>query len=157
MLLLVGAASACRFERRTDLEDAPPAGLTVPEDSIRAAVDALEDAFAAADDERAEALTTPDAVLIDLSDDVRWTRVDGGRLPRPLVSAEPSLVWELVAESYQPLADGVALYSATFAALVDRDEPQLLPAAESWVVVRTDAGWRVSYLHRSRGTSPTAP
>jgi hypothetical protein len=158
LLLLVGATSACRFERRTDLgTDALVDTPTAPQDSVRAAVIALSDAFAAGDDERAEALTTPDAVLIDLSEDVRWTRADGGRLPRPLASLEPSMAWEPSGESFQPLADGVALYSTTFVAQVDGDEPYVLPAAESWIVVRTDAGWRVRYLHRSRASVPSTP
>jgi hypothetical protein len=130
---------------------------TAPEDSVRAAVVAVSDAFAAADDERVEALTTPDAVFIDLSDDVRWTREDGGRLPRPLASLDPSMTWELSGESFRPLADGVALYSTTFVTLVDGDAPYMLPAAESWIVVRTDAGWRVRYLHRSRAPGPSTP
>jgi hypothetical protein len=158
LLLLIGAASACRFERRTDLVGNVVAVTpTAPEDSVRAAVAAVADAFAAADDERVEALTTPDAVFIDLSEDVRWTREDGGRLPRPLASLDSTMTWELSGESIQPLAEGVALYSATFVALVDGDAPYVLPAAESWIVVRTDAGWRVRHLHRSRALGSSTP
>jgi hypothetical protein len=123
----------------------------VPEDSVRAAVVAVEDALVSGEDDRVAALTTPDVILIDLGEDARWTAQDGGRLPRPLASVDPGVAWERVDETYRPLADGVALYSAMFAAQVDADEPYLLPAAESWIVVRTDAGWRVRYLHRSRG------
>lgn len=159
LLLLTGAASACRFERRADLgSDEPlPAGIYLPpdhpttalEDSVRAAVVGVTDALGAADSARVFQLTTPDAVLIDQEEDIRWMRGDGV-LPRSLAHDE-SLAWQVQAISFGRLGSGGALYSVLLEAEVPEQEPWA--ATESWVVVRTDAGWRVRYLHRSRGSN----
>jgi hypothetical protein len=159
LLLLVGAASACRFERRTDLvEDEPvlaalyraPDHPTTPfEDSVRAAVIAVSDALGASDSAAVVRLTTPDAVLIDQDEAIRWTRV-GGTLPRSLAH-DASLSWRIQATSFGPIGSDGALYSVLLEAAPPEAEPR--SAVESWVVVRTDAAWRVRYLHRSRGSS----
>jgi hypothetical protein len=160
---MVGAASACRFERRADLgPDQPlPAGIYLPpdhpttplEDSVRAAVVGVTDALGAADSARVLQLTTPDAVLIDQDEDIRWTRGDGV-LPRSL-GHDGSLAWQVRAISFGRLGSGGALYSVLLAAEAPEQEPWA--ATESWVVVRTDAGWRVRYLHRSRGNDTPSP
>ena len=156
LLLTVGAAAACRFERRTDLVADEPAAAalylapdhpTTPvEDSVRAAVLGLNDALGAADSARVVALTTPDAILVDLEQGARWTRA-GGPLPRPL-AADEALAWQIEGISFDLLADGGALFSCLFGGT--NPEGATWSAVESWVVVRTDAGWRVRYLHRSR-------
>jgi hypothetical protein len=152
----MGAVSACRFERRTDLvaEEPVTAALylapdhpTTPlEDSVRAAVVGLNDALGAADSARVAALTTPDALLVDLEQGARWTRA-GGSLPAPL-SADDALAWQIEGISFDLLGDGGALYSCLFGGTTAAGAAW--SAVESWVVVRTDAGWRVRYLHRSR-------
>jgi hypothetical protein len=163
LLLTLGVVSACRFERRTDLVADEPVAValylapdhpTTPlEDSVRAAVIGLTDALGAADSARVVALTTPEAILVDLEEGARWTRA-GGSLPRPL-SADETLAWQIEGISFDPLADGGALYSCLFGATTAAGAAW--SAVESWVVVRTDAGWRVRYLHRSREPGRSTP
>ena len=84
---------------------------------------------------------------------VRWTHA-GGRLPLPLAALDSTVAWALEAIAFDSIGDGAALYSGVFTT------PTANPswsAVESWVVVRTDAGWRVRYLHRSRGQEEAAP
>lgn len=166
LLLLLGAASACRFERRPDLTGdepvtatlyRPPDYPTTPvEDSVRGTVVAVTEAFAVGDGARVAQLTTREAILIDQEDEVRWTRAGGSPLPRPLPSAERGLSWRMEGSSFALLSDGVALYSCLFTASVTAEEVPW-SAVESWILVRTEGGWRVRYLHRSRGLGRSTP
>ena len=149
LLLLLGAASACRFERRPDLTAdepvtatlyRPPDYPTTPvEDSVRGTVVAVTEAFAVGDGARVAQLTTREAILIDQEDEVRWTRAGGSPLPRPLPSAERGLSWRMEGSSFALLSDGVALYSCLFTASVTAEEVPW-SAVESWILVRTEGG-----------------
>lgn len=159
-------ASACRFEKRPDLAAREPAdstlylrtgGAVTPlEDSVRATITAVNEAFRLGDVARVAQLTTRDAVLVDQEDEVFWTRADAGsRLPRPL-RGEDKLGWEPVGSTVSSLADGSELALVRFQASVS-GESVPWTAVESWLLERTDLGWRVRYLHRSRGLGRTAP
>ena len=162
VLLAVGAlVSACRLEKRPDLaanedtRDTPydpsiPPGSPV-EDSARAALEAMSDAFGLGDGERAVQLTTPDAILFDQDERVRWMRSDAAaRLPPALLGGADGLGWHLVESSFFLLGPDAAFFSLRYQASPSAD-PLPRTAVESWVLVRTDVGWRVRYLHRSRG------
>ena len=161
-LLVVGTlVSACRFEKRPDLagnQDASgiPDGPSVPpsgpvEGSARAVLMAMSDAFGSGDGARAAQLTTPDAILFDQEERVRWIRSDEAtRLPPALPDGTDGPGWHLVESSFFLLGPDAAFFSFYYQALPSAD-PLPRIAVESWVLVRTDAGWRVRYLHRSRG------
>ena len=162
VLLVVGTlVSACRFEKRPDLagnEDVRgiPNGPSVPpsspvEDSVRAVLMAMSDAFGSGDGARVAQLTTPDAILFDQEERVRWIRSDEAtRLPPALPDGTDGPGWHLVESSFFLLGPDAAFVSFYYQALPSAD-PLPRIAVESWVLVRTDAGWRVRYLHRSRG------
>jgi ketosteroid isomerase-like protein len=161
LLAAVLIASACRFEKRPDLAAREPVDSTVyppaggpgspVADSIRATIAALSEAFRMGDVSRVAQLTTRDAVLIDQEDEVRWTRLDAAaELPRPLQGGEDGLGWELDGSTLSLLSDASALLSVRFHASVS-GESVPWTAVESWVLVRDPGGWRVRYLHRSRG------
>jgi ketosteroid isomerase-like protein len=165
--LLVGTllGTACRFERRPDL-GARQAGDTTlffrsggasdpVQDSVRAVITALDEAFRVGDITRVAQLTTRDVVLIDQEDEVYWTRADAARLPRAL-RGEDKLGWEPTGTTVAALADGSELATLRFQASVS-GESVPWTAVESWLLVRTEQGWRLRYLHRSRGLGRTAP
>ena len=91
LIAAVVVTAACRFEKRPDLAASEsndstlalsPGGSPV-EDSVRATIAALGEAFAVGDVTRVAQLTTRDAMLIDQEDEVRWTRLDAAaQLPR---------------------------------------------------------------------------
>jgi ketosteroid isomerase-like protein len=168
LLFVAGAAlgAGCRFERRPDLAAEEPIGGTLyaptgdtgaVEDSVRATMVAVSEAFRVGDVARVAQLTTRDAVLIDQEDEVRWTRTDAAaQLPRPLMGGAEGLAWTLASSSFTPLSEGAALVALAFQASV-AGETVPWSAVESWVLVRTEAGWRLRYLHRSRGLGPSDP
>jgi ketosteroid isomerase-like protein len=169
LLLLVALVlgSACRFEKRPDLAASepvdsvlsPPAGGSggLVEDSVRATIAAVSGAFGMGDVTRVAQLTTPDAVLIDQEDEVRWTRLDAAaELPRPLSGGNDGLSWELDGSTFSLLSDDSALVSVRYHATVS-GEGVPWTAVESWVLVRDAGGWRLRYLHRSRGLGRTVP
>jgi hypothetical protein len=169
VLLLVALllGSACRFEKRPDLAARepvdsmlfPPAGGSGGpiEDSVRATIAAVSTAFRVGDVTRVAQLTTRDAVLIDQEDEVRWTRLDAAaELPRPLQGGDDGLGWELDGSTFAPLSETSALVSVRYRASVS-GEAVPWTAIESWVLVRDAGGWRLRYLHRSRGLGPAQP
>ena len=166
--LVVGTllGSACRFEKRPDLTARRAADTTLyvrsgapanpAEDSVRSVITAVNEAFRVGDVTRVAQLTTRDAVLIDQEDEVYWTRADAqARLPRPL-RGEDKLGWEAVGSTVSDLGDGSELATLRFRASVS-GESVPWTAVESWLLVRTPQGWRLRYLHRSRGLGRTAP
>lgn len=168
VLLVTAALSAgCRFEKRPDLAagepvlgtaytpTTPSGGAT--EDTVRATINAVREAFRVGDVTRVAQLTTRDAVLIDQEDEVRWTRADAAaQLPRPLVGGDEGLAWTLDDSSFSMLAADAALVSHRFRASVS-GESVPWTAVETLVVVRTEEGWRLRYLHRSRGLGREEP
>jgi hypothetical protein len=153
--------AACRFEKRPDLaarEPADSAAFPLPggsgspvEDSVRATITALNNAFSMGDVTRVAQLTTRDAVLIDQEDEVHWTRSDAAAvLPRPLLGGRDGLAWQLDGATFSRLSDTSALMSLRFRASVSGENVPWT-AVESWVLVRDAGGWRLRYLHRSRG------
>lgn len=161
LLGVVALGSACRFEKRPDLAAQQPAAGTqysasTPsggplEDTVRATLAAVSDAFRVGDVTRVAQLTTRDAVLIDQEDEVRWTRADAAaQLPRPLLGGTDGLGWTLAGSTFSMLSQDAALLSLDFQASV-AGENVPWTAVESWVVARTEVGWRLRYLHRSRG------
>ena len=161
LLAFATLVSACRFEKRPDLaanrdsRETPygpsiPPGSTV-EDSARAVLVAMSDAFGSGDGARVSQLTKPDAILFDQEERVRWIRSDEAtRLPPALPDGTDGPGWHLVESSFFLLGPDAAFFSFYYQALPSAD-PLPRIALESWVLVRTDAGWRVQYLHRSRG------
>ena len=165
LLLLLGATSACWFERRPDLAeepvteaaDAPLDPPAIPlEDSVRATMEAVAEAFAAGDSALVVALTTPDAILIDHAEGLRWTRTAGGPLPGPLPDPGDGLTWSLEDIKIGLLTDGSALLSGRFT-VPGAAEDVSSSAVETWLVIRTDDGWRARYLHRSREAGRSRP
>jgi len=153
--------SACRFERRPDLAANQggreiPGGASIPpsspvEDSARAALVAISDAFGAGDRARVAQLTTPDAILFDQDERVHWLRSsEVSRLPPALRDGADGLGWHLMESSFFLLGPDAAFFSLYYQALPSVD-PLPPITVESWVLVRTAAGWRIRYLHRSRG------
>ena len=153
--------SACRFEKRPDLETNgatrdTPYGPSIPlgspvEDSVRAVLVAMNDAFGLGDGARVAQLTTRDAVLFDQDERVRWMRSDAtAPLPPPLSGSADGFGWRLVESTFSRLSPDAALLSLRYQAAPSTD-PLPRTAAESWVLLRTEAGWRVRVLHRSRG------
>lgn len=162
LFLCLGAASACQFERRPDLAgelvaEAPLAlSSTSLEDSVRMTVQAMTDALAAGDSVLVVALTTPDAVLIDHVGGLRWTRAARGLLPGPLPDPGNGLTWSVEDLAVASLTDGFALLSRRFT-VPDAAGDVPSSAVETWLVIRTDSGWRVHYLHRSQGSERSGP
>ena len=159
------AGSACRFEKRPDLAARepvdstlyPPEGASGIADSVRATIVAVSDAFRVGDVTRVAQLTTRDAILIDQEDGVRWSRLDAAAaLPRPLQGGEDGLGWELDGSGFALLSENAALVSARYRASVS-GEAVPWTAVESWVLVRDAGGWRLRYLHRSRGLGQGQP
>ena len=162
IVLVVGVfVSACGFEKRPDLaaNDAAsdtlygpsiPPGSSV-EDSARTALVAVIDVLGLGDEVRVAQLTTPDVILFDQDERVRWTPSEAAaRLPPALLSGADGLGWHLVESSFFWLGSDAAFFSLSYQ---PSPSPGLLArtAVESWVLVRTVAGWRVRHLHRSRG------
>ena len=165
LLLLLGVTSVCQFERRPDLTEGPvtearsattDAAATSPEDSVRVTVRAVTNALATSDSALVVSLTTPDAVLIDHAMDLRWTRTAGGPLPGPLVDSGNGLRWSVEDITIALLTDGSALLSGRFTVPgVPGSAPS--SAVETWLAIRTDSGWRVRYMHRSREAGRDRP
>lgn len=165
------AATGCRFERRADLtaegaavnEDlVTRAGVRTPaEDSVRAVVTAIEEALARGDVSRIANLTVPQTMLIDQEEAVRWYHDDPrAPLPRALwARADP--FWTLAASHFVPLGASALLVNEYAAPdTPDAGDEPTWRAAETFVLVRTEAGWRLRHLHRSWGPAgggPTAP
>ena len=162
LFLFLGTTSACQFERRPDLagELVTEAPLALPsttlEDSVRMTVEAMIDAFAASDSALVVALTTPDAVLIDHAGGLRWTRAAGGLLPGPLPDPGNGLTWSVEDLAVASFTNGLVLLSSRFT-VPDAAEDVLSSTVETWLVIRTDGGWRVHYLHRSQGAGRNGP
>lgn len=165
LLALLVVTSACRIERRPDLlEDDPGPTALVPElsggseparDSVRQVVAAVNEALALGDVTRVAQLSAPGAILIDQEEGVRWTRQEAAStLPRPLLGRGDGLSWALADTGLDFLGDDTALLSARYHAAVSGEDVPWT-ALETWVLVRVDeVGWRLRYLHRSRGEGP---
>lgn len=162
LVAVVVLASSCRIERRPDLtrEDPGPTAL-VPElrggseparDSVRVVVAAVNEALALGDVTRVAQLSALGAVLIDQEEGVRWSRQEAASiLPRPLLGRSDGLSWSVAATRLDFLGDGAALLSIRYRASV-AGEGVPWTAVETWVLIRDGtAGWRLRYLHRSRG------
>ena len=151
-------ASACRLEKRPDLEEAQGAGdapslssVSSVEDSARAALVALSDALESGDGARVARLTTQDVILFDQDERAPWTRSDSiSLLPPALSGGLDGLGWRAVESSFFLLGRDAAFFSLSYQASPAAEQLSRT-ALESWVLVRTEAGWRVRYLHRSRG------
>ena len=161
LLVLLTLTAACRVERRPDLDESDPGPTAlVPElrggsepsrDSVRQVVAAVNEALALGDVTRVAQLSAPGAVLIDQEEGVRWTRQEAAStLPRPLLGRGDGLGWSVEATSLDFVGEGTALLSARYHASVS-GESVPWTAVETWVLVRSDGGWRLRYLHRSRG------
>jgi hypothetical protein len=162
IVFVVGAlVSACRLEKRPDLKTNDALSDTsyspsVPldssvEDSARAVLVAVSDAFGLGDEVRVAQLTTPDVILFDQDEQVRWMSSEAAaRLPPALMDGADDLSWHLVESSFFWLGSDAAFFSLRYQASPSADSLRWT-AVESWVLVRTDTGWRVRYLHRSRG------
>lgn len=155
-VILLGA---CTLERRADLE--PENGATVGTtgnvapstvDSVHAVVSSFHEALAQGDGARIASLTTPGAVLIDQEQSVRWRRaVDTDpTLPTPLVRARDGLDWTVLGTDFTLLGEDAGILVTEYRARVQGEEVPW-SAVESLVLVRGAAGWRVRYLHQSRG------
>lgn len=166
ILLLAGfvagsAGAGCTLEHRPDiqpdeaaLEAADPATPRASaEDSARAVVSAFREALALGDGARVAALTAPDALLVDQEEGVRWRHAaePAGVLPSPLVPGGDGLAWTVTSSEYARLGEAGLLVTRYTAEVAGEEVPWT--AVESVVVVRTEEGWRVRYLHRSRGPS----
>lgn len=159
MVLLVGAVGGCTLEHRPDVQPdgaavsaADPAGaVATVEDSARAVVAAFREALALGDGARVAALTVPGALLVDQEEGVRWRRATepDGALPSPLGSARGGLAWAVVSSEYARMGEAGLLVTRYVAEVAGEEVPW--SAVESIVVVRTEEGWRIRYLHRSRG------
>ncbi len=162
VLAVAALVSACRIERRPDVAEkraTPTAlvpnpgggGASPARDSVLAVLGAFNDALALGDVTRVAQLSSPGAVLIDQEEGVHWTREDAASaLPRPLLSQRDELGWRVVDRRVDFLDDRTALVSTRYQASVSGEKVPWT-AVESWVLVRTGLGWRVRYLHRSRG------
>jgi hypothetical protein len=139
---------------------AVPTGAASPvADSLRAIATALDEALAAGDVTRVAQLTVAGATLIDQEAGVRWSRANAaGPLPPALAaSGDAPLEWALTSSEPMPLGDQAAALVNEYHALVT-GEGVPWKAVETFVFVRTDAGWRLRHLHRSRGqVAPEAP
>lgn len=160
----MGVTSACRFERRpeavadgpvADVPRAPVGSVSAIEDSVRATVVEVIHAFGLGDGSRVAELTTPDAVLIDQEGSVRWTPDASGPLPRALAEVGGEL-GRTEGSTFAVLSEGAVLYSSRFLAQAAAEETPR-SVVESWVLVRTGAGWRVRYLHRGLRQDPRPP
>ena len=112
---------------------------------------AVIDVLGLGDEVQVAQLTTPDVILFDQDERVRWMPSEAAdRLPPALLSGADGLGWHLVESSFFWLGSDAAFFSLRYQTSPSSD---LLgrTAVESWVLVRTDTGWRVRYLHRSRG------
>jgi ketosteroid isomerase-like protein len=157
------AAGACRFERRPDLpSQAPPEDVVVRpglsaspmEDSARAVALALDEALAVGDVSRVTRLTSADALLIDQEEGVHWTpALAEAALPRPL-STDRGLAWRLEITTFHAFPGSGLLVQEYRAVISGEGVPWR--AVETLVLVRSDEGWRVAHLHRSRGLADSA-
>lgn len=151
---------ACTFERRADTETSqglPGADDTLATDDARDSVLGLVDAFhralAAGDAARLAQLVGPNALLIDQEEGVLWSARDAGRLPSSLSlgSVAPGdLAWTRVGtrvDAVGPARLVIVRYRAEVAG-----EPVPWWGVESFVIEpRDDGGWRIHFVHRSRG------
>ena len=160
LLLTLTAAPGCRFERRPDLPTdrelslGTPASLepagTPAEDSARAVVISLAEALEVGDVARVARLTVPESVLIDQEEAVRWSHANpDSPLPRSLSAGEDAPDWRLETSAYLPLGEGAVLIYE-YQALTQEEAPAAR-AVETFVLVRTELGWRLRHMHRSRG------
>lgn len=159
LLVTALASSACRIERRPDLpvdggdvthEPAVGATSTPVEDSVRAVVSAVGEALQVGDVARVARLTAPSAMLIDQEEAARWTRDDpGAPLPRALSASGDGLVWTLERSHFDAMGAAGLLVNEYRAAVA----PGAIQwkAVETFILVRTEEGWRLRHLHRSRG------
>lgn len=159
-LLAVALCAGCRLERRPDAPGTEVAidqpALDAATDSAEAVLGAMTSALEGGDPSRVSQLATPDAVLIDQTEGIRWTRAEAtGPLPPAMHAGTGELGWRLLDSSYSRLAPEAALFSLRYGASVSEDTiPRT--ALESWVIVREEGSWKVRYLHRSRGLTPDA-
>jgi hypothetical protein len=160
--------AACRFERRPEPTSQSPAdvdslalptGASAPvADSLRALAAALNEALARGDVSRIAQLTVASTTLIDQEAGIRWSRANAaGPLPPALASGgDTPLEWALTSSEHALLGDGAALVVNEYAALVT-GEGVPWKAVETFLFEKTEAGWRVRHLHRSRGQSTPEP
>lgn len=167
LLVLLLLLAGCRIEKRAEpagvgADGAGPADTTVlvraggaVQDSVRSVVAAFHDALRVGDGARVAGLTVPGATLVDQEEGVQWRRdAGGGRLPEDLAASADGLGWRRVATDFGVRSD-VALLVDSYSATVS-GESVPWTAVETFVVVRTPAGWRIRHLHRSRGDGASA-
>ena len=158
VLAIAAVSSACRLEKRPDLvgsegtSGTPSISSATPaEDSARAALVAMNSALESGDGALVARLTTPDAVLFDQNERVRWTHADtSAPLPPALSGGADGLGWHLVEASFFFLGPAAAFFSRRYQDSAEEEQTEET-AVESWVLVRTEEGWLVRYLHRSSG------
>lgn len=161
-LLAVFALQACTFERRADTDVSEPlpaeagtdtASSDPGEDSVLGVVDAFHRALASGDAARVAQLVGPEALLVDQEEGVLWTAESADALPSSLESVDEAsggLAWERV---------GTRVDAVGPARLVIlRYRAQVAGETVAWwglesLLLRpgSDGGWRIHYLHRSRG------
>ena len=150
---------ACTLERRADLEPENGAGAAAGSsvapstvDSVHAVVSSFHEALAQGDGARIAALTAPGAVLIDQEEGVRWRRAmdSDPALPTPLARTRDGLGWTVLGTEFTLLGDNAGILVTEYRARVQGEDVPW-SAVESLVLVRGEAGWRVQYLHQSRG------
>jgi ketosteroid isomerase-like protein len=154
--------AACTFERRAETEtsqglpgadDTLATGVDDARDSVLGLVDAFQRALAAGDAARVAQLVGPNALLIDQEEGVIWNARDAGRLPSSmsLGSVAPGdLAWArdgTRVDAIGPARLVIVRYRAEVAG-----EPVPWWGVESFLIEpRDDGGWRIHYVHRSRG------
>lgn len=164
LLVLVAAAAGCHFEHRPEgRNDAGEAadgadtldlsGAAPVTDSVRVAVQGFEEALQAGDLSRAVGALHERATLYDEESGGRWDPSQADSLlPGSLQRRGEQLQWNL-RESSVTLFGEAALVVNRYQASISRESTPWT-AMETYVLLRTPAGWRIRHLHRSRGLGP---
>lgn len=164
VLLPSCVAWGCEFQRRPEARNggpdggservgAPPSAPTEARDSVGATVAAFQEALEAGDVSRAVGLLTAEATLHDAESGGRWDLSSADSLlPGPL-GRGGELRWMSGPTGITVFSDGALVVKRYRANIAGEDAPWT--ATETYVLLRTEEGWRIHHLHRSRG--PAAP
>lgn len=163
-VVVVWSAVACTVEPRADTGSggrgdpatAFEAGAEGDSASVLAVVSAFHDALRVGDVARVAALAVPGAMLVDQEEGIRWrVGADDARLPSALDAGRGSggLDWTVAQRSVRVAGDARVVTLRWQAVIAG--EPVEWWGVESLVLVPTEAGWRLTHVHRSRGGDPT--
>jgi len=154
---LIFAVTGCRFERRADLTNGGALELELRsgpgsgpmEDSVRVVVNAIAEALHMGDVARVARLTVPGTMLIDQEDAVHWVRDSPtAAMPRALTPRSATAAWALASSTFVALGSAAALVVNEYVGVVPAGGGPL-KEVETYILVRTDEGWRLRHLHRS--------